>query len=154
MDGKSQDYLDEFSEEDLEDMKEDDMEEQMELSQEFNPDSPYPLQDEKHNQFTFLHKAAFESNDTIRTTWLSESELGRPLFSVRFLLDLHKMAHHDNLHKIAEYYLSKVQNITHSGMSNKGFAMNLNVTQKRDATKTRIRDTSGLKNQPNKQKSL
>lgn len=111
-----------------------------------------PEPEEKINQHAFLNKAAFMSPDTVRTTFLSESELGRPLFSVRFLLDMHDISKHyiDNMaeelgfsknkdNKIAIYFWEKVQNITASGMSYKGFTMNLNVTKRMEATRRRFR---------------
>ncbi len=107
--------------------------------------SPEP--EEKHNQHTFLSNAV-KAKDTVRTTFLSESELGRPLFSVRFLLDMEDVSRHyldifaiqcGGNNRIADYFLNKVQNITDSGMSNKGFSMNLNVTRKMDTTRTRVK---------------
>jgi hypothetical protein len=112
------------------------------------------------NPSSFLHKAAFESDNALRTTFLTETELGRPLFSVRFLLDLHNISNHylnpiisqmkkekevEIENKIANYFAEKIKNITGSGMSNEGFAMNLNVTKKVDSTRRRSRDTSNLK---------
>jgi hypothetical protein len=147
--------------EDMEDEKEDDAFEQMLDNIELQEDYPAPQPDEKMNAHTFLHKAAFASKDTVRTTFLQEGELGRPLFTVRFLMDMHDVSKYylDPLLKklkldeatyngIANYFWEKIQNITQSGMSNKGFAMNLNVTQKRDTVRTRNRNTEGLKNQP------
>ncbi len=107
--------------------------------------SPEP--EEKHNQHTFLSNA-IKAKDTVRTTFLSDQELGRPLFSVRFLLDMEDVSRHyldifadgcGGNNRIADYFLNKVQNITDSGMSNKGFAMNLNVTRKMDTTRTRVK---------------
>lgn len=113
----------------------------------------YPTPDEKHNQHTFLSKAV-ESDNTIRVTYLDKEELGAPLFSVRFLLDMEDVANHylnpiaDHLkgtNRISDYFLKKVLNITDSGMSKEGFAMNLNVTRKMDTTKKKLSETS-LKN--------
>ncbi|KKN65818.1 hypothetical protein LCGC14_0477540 [marine sediment metagenome] len=107
--------------------------------------SPEP--EEKHNQHTFLSNA-IKSKDTVRTTFLSEQEIGKPLFSVRFLLDMEDVSHHyldgfaeklSGKNRISDYFFNKVQNITDSGMSNKGFAMNLNVTRKMDTTRTRVK---------------
>lgn len=115
--------------------------------QEFAEAYGSPEPEEKHNQHTFLSKAV-SAKDTVRTTFLSDQELGRPLFSVRFLLDMEDVSHHyldgfvdevDGSNRIANYFLNKVQNITDSGMSNKGFTMNLNVTRKMDTTRTRVK---------------
>ena len=127
-----------------EETEEDRMMTQQELAEAYG--SPEP--EEKQNQHSFLHKAAFLSGDTVRTTFLSESELGRPLFSVRFLLDMEDVSIHyldgfaekcEGTNRIAIYFRNKVLNITDSGMSNKGFAMNLNVTRKMDTTRTRVK---------------
>lgn len=119
--------------------------------------SPEP--EEKQNAHALLHKAAFESKDTVRTTFLTESELGKPLFNVRFLLDMEDVANYylnplllkvgkdpkqDN--RISKYFWEKLQNITSSGMSNKGILLNLNVTRKMDSTRRRVKDNL----QPNK----
>ncbi len=147
--------------EEVEDAREEQAEDDMEYNKELLEAYGYPTPDPKYNQHVFLHKAAFESADTVRTTFLSKEELGRPLFSVRFMLDLKILADHmlanpfsnpNPQNKISQYFLDKVQNVTSSGMSNEGFAMNLNVTQKRDMIRKKIRDISGLKNQKGGQK--
>ena len=138
--------------EEMQEAEEEKMEDQLELSQDMQELYGAPAESQQHNQHSFLAKAAFESRDTIRTTFLSESELGRPLFSVRFLSDLYDIAKYyldpilmemkmdpKKYNGIANYFWEKTQNITHSGMSNKGFAMNLNVTQKKDMVRKRIR---------------
>ncbi len=123
--------------------------------QEFNEAYGSPEPDEKQNQHSFLHKAAWGSEDTIKTTFLSESELGRPLFSVRFLLDMKTISDHylenmsnkfDVINKISPYFLQKAMNIADSGMSNEGFAMNLNVTKKMDTTRTRFKNSGNIEN--------
>lgn len=149
--------LEEF-EEVKEDQQEQQVEDQYETQQELMEGYPVPEPDEKQNAHTFLHKAAFDSPDTVRTTFLFPEELGRPLFSVRFMLKMQDVAKYyldpllihlklDPLinNRIATYFWEDVQNVTSSGMSNKGFAMNLNVTRKVDATKKKVRQTSELK---------
>ena len=154
MAGTQTEYVSNEEIEHMEDEAEDDSEEMSEeaalLHQQMNEDYGAPIPDEKHNQHTFLHKAAYGSEDTVKTTFLTEQELGRPLFPVRFLMNLRDMASDENLSLISDYYTSKIKSITTSGMSNKGFVMILNVTQKRDATKMRVRDLSNLKNQKEK----
>ena len=149
--------------EELMELQEDDDEEKMmdqsELNEMYKDPFGAPELEEKQNAHSFLHKAAFSSPDTTRTTFLSESELGRPLFSVRWLLDMEDLvkSHIDPLiiklegvpereNKIANYFKAKVGNVTDSGMSNKGFSMNLNVTRKMDATRMRVKsDQTPLK---------
>lgn len=85
--------LEEIKEEQLMDQEEAD-EDKMILTQEQMEAYGYPEPEEKQSQHSFLHKAAFGTEDTIRTTYLSESELGRPLFNIRFLLDMEDIADH------------------------------------------------------------
>lgn len=132
---------------------EENQENQFQTNQELQEAYGYPEPNESMNQHSFLHKAAFSSPDTVRTTFLYEGELGKGLFTVRFLMDMKDVAKHhldkilhevglnpnmDN--KIAHYFEEKIQNVTASGMSNKGFAMNLNVTKKMDALRRRMRE--------------
>lgn len=125
------------------------------LNQEWQQDYPVPEPEEKINAAAFLNKAAFVSKDTVRTTFLHEGELGRPLFTVRFLMDMEDISNYyidpllkkykellddTSFNKISNYFWNKLQNITDSGMSNKGFISNLSVTRKMDATRTRHRE--------------
>jgi len=41
---------------------------------------------------------------------------------------------------ISKYFLNKIYNISDSGMSNKGFSMNLNVTRKMQSTRTKVKN--------------
>jgi len=137
--------------EEIEEDMEDQIEEQADIqkdTQEDIEDYGYPQADPVYNQHAIISKS-IDNSETLKTTFLSSQELGRPLFSVRFMLDLQKIAEHQDLPRIAKYFEDKIRNITHSGMSNEGFVMNLAVTQKRDTTrkKSSYRDTSGLKNQ-------
>jgi hypothetical protein len=154
----TQEMIDEYEEAEAEKAAEAD-EDRMQRAQEFQEGYGYPTPDEKHNQHTFLNKAAFDSTNTVRTTFLDKEEIGKPLFSVRFLLDMEDVANHyinpiaDHLSKndkkaenrISQYFFMKVLNITDSGMSKEGFAMNLNVTKKMDTTRRKL-SAESLKN--------
>lgn len=112
----------------------------------------YPEQEERHNQHTFLSNAV-KAQDTVRVSYLDEHELGRPMFSVRFLLDMEDISKlyldeialdlstTDKLvyNNVANYFRQKILNITDSGMSKEGFAMNLNVTKKMDMLRKKVR---------------
>lgn len=146
------------AEEAQEDAAADADEDRMQRAQEFQEGYGYPTPDEKDNQHSFLRKA-IEKDNTVRVTYLDKEELGRPLFSVRFLLDMEDVANHylnpiaEHLskedkkteNKISQYFFMKVLNITDSGMSKEGFAMNLNVTKKMDTTRKKFSPES-LKN--------
>ncbi len=143
--------FEEAQETELQESNQDTFENNKELQEAYG----YPEADEKQNPSSFLHKAAWGQEDTIRTTFLNQWELGRPLFNIRFLLDMEDVSKHYldpiliNLNKkgkepvknkIGHYFKMKAFNISDSGMSNEGFAMNLNVTKKMDSTRVRVRD--------------
>ena len=142
----------------LEELQEDfqeDLQDDRHLSDnEWQEDYGFPQEEEKHNAHTFLHRAV-EAQDPLRTTFLTTEELGRPIFTARFLLDIEDMAIHyinplckalgmnpQTHNKLAIYFNEKTKNMTASGMSNKGFAMNLNVTRRMDATRKRLKGGS------------
>ena len=138
--------------EEQEEVQEDAMLDQMEDQEAWREAYGAPEPEEQVNSHVFLNKAAFESPNTTRTTFLSESELGRPLFSARFMMDMEDIAKFyidpvckklgydpKKENKIAKYFWEKLQNVTDSGMSNKGFSMNLNVTKKTDMSRTRFK---------------
>jgi hypothetical protein len=90
-----------------------------------------PTSEEKINQFK-ITQDAIKSKDNIKTTFLTKAELGIPLFSARFYLDCASLCKTYNAKLLTDYFKTKVQNISKSGMSNEGFIMKLNVTAKRD----------------------
>lgn len=148
---KNEDLDEDFSEDEIEELEDDEEDELLDKKEDdlfdnvdIENDYGAPMPEEKHNAHTILDKA-IERRDSTRTTFLTESELGRPVFSVRFLSDLEDDAKRLNLVRIENYYHEKIQNVTGTGMSNKGFAMNLNVTQKRDTVRKRIRDNPNAK---------
>lgn len=128
--------------------QEDEAMEQMENQQNWQELYGNPEPEEKQNAHSFLHKAAFgDEESTLRTTFLHEGELGKGLFTVRFLLDMEDIVkfYLDSLvekngatyNRVAKYFREKITNVSSSGMSNRGFSMNLNVTRKMDSTRTR-----------------
>ncbi len=136
-----------------EDASDDTQEDQFANSQEFQEAYGSPEPEEKMNPSSFIHNAAFKSTDTLRTTFLTEWELGRPMFNVRFLLDMEDISkfYLDEMveelsdenkqmeNKVADYFKQKIMNITDSGMSNEGFMANLNVTKKMDTVRKKVR---------------
>ena len=145
----------EMQEEQAEDAAEDNFEMNEEMKEAYGAPEP----EEVRNPSTFLHSAAFGNQDTLRTTFLAREELGMPDFTVRFLQSLKTIAHElldsiaDEINKdkdpkrdtlvqngIAIYFGDKIENVTRSGMSNEGFAMNLNVTKKIESHRRRGRD--------------
>ena len=132
----------------LEDEKEEQMEDQSEFTQESQELYGSPEQEVKMNADAYLWEASFKRPDTLRTTFLTEGEFGRPLFTVRFLLDMEDIAkfYIDPIaqkleieNRISIYFWEKIQNITSSGMSNQGFSPLLSVTKKMDITRKKVR---------------
>ncbi len=135
-------------EEAQEDAAEDARADQLEDTNDYSEAYGSPEPEEKMNQHTFLSNAV-KSKDTLRVTNLNEQELGRPMFSIRFLLDMEDIC---NLYlgdmakqlgienRVSDYFKQKIINITDSGMSKEGFTSLLNVTRKMDSTRTKVRD--------------
>lgn len=112
-----------------------------------------PEAEPKYNQHTFLANSLFLQNSE-KVTFMTESELGRPLFSLRFLLDIEDICkfyldeiakEYELNNKIASYFRDKIDNICSSGMSHKGFVQNLNASKKIDISRSRIRNLEPLK---------
>ncbi len=127
-----------MTEEDNNDIAYDESVARAEASQDVADDYGYPTPEEKINQFTIM-KQALDSKNNVKTTYLTRPELGKPLFSMRFYLDCAKMAEIYNSELIKNYFMNKVQNIASSGMSNEGFMMKLNVTNRRDVTRKSVK---------------
>lgn len=134
------------------DEAQDQQDEQMTNTQEFQ-DIMVPEQETAFNQHTFIASSLDQENPE-KITFLSESELGRPLFNMRFLQDIEDVCKHylDDMcseysieNKISKYFRAKIKNIADSGLSNKGFIQNMNVTRKVDMTRTRRRNLDNLK---------
>lgn len=118
----------------------------------------YPEPEEKQNQHAFLANSLKEKNPE-KVTFMTESELGTPLFNLRFLLDIEDICKYylDDIvvelklkdstisNKISAYFREKIVNISDSGMSNKGFVQNLNVTKKMESTRERIKNLGEVK---------
>jgi hypothetical protein len=136
--------------EEMEDMTEDQQLDQFENSQDFNEEYDAPTPTEQFNTHSFLHKATFGPEvESLKTTYLDKEELGRPIFTVRSLLDMEILARYylDDFakeyqvkNKIQTYFRNKILNITDSGMSNEGFVMNLNVTSKKNIERKRVKN--------------
>ncbi len=76
----------------MEEMKDEEQQDQFENNLDFQEGYGPPEQEERRNSHTFLHRAVFDEEDTIKLTNLDYEELGRPLFNVRFLLDMEDIA--------------------------------------------------------------
>ena len=149
MDKEFEKDMQQMQEDQMEDSAEEIIEDQFMKNQELMDAYGAPEPEEKMNPSTFLHKAAFSKDvDVVRSTFLSPEELGRPLFTTRFMMKMEDIAKYylDEIckelkvpNKIAEYFRADIVNTAESGMSNKGFIANLNVTRRMDATRRKIR---------------
>ncbi len=160
MEGEQTSHLTAAEELEMEDLMEEDSEDkaldQMELSREEQELYGSSEPEEKQNQHSFIHKT-IDSQDTTRMTFLHEWELGRPLFTVRFYGQMELMAHDHlksiikdlgltpNDNRIARYFFESKLNVTDTGLSNKGFIQNMNVTRKMDAVRRRVKDVTDEK---------
>lgn len=157
-----EDYEQEMIEE-MKELQEDELEEQTEDDmlnrQTWQEAYGVPEPEEKVNQHTFL-KDSLSFADPEKVTFLNQYELGRPLFNLRFLLDIEDICKYylDELakkygeeNKIADYFREKINNICSSGMSNDGFVQNLNVSKKIDVKRRRIKNLEPI-NKTNKRR--
>ncbi len=132
---------------------EDTQHEQFLNQQEFQDAYGSPEPEQRFNQHTFLANS-LEFDSPEKVTFMTVSELGTPLFNMRFLLDIEDISKYylDEMAKklgipneIALYFREKIKNISDSGMSHNGFVQNLNVTKKMEATRQRIKNLPDVK---------
>jgi len=128
---------------DQEDSDYEDAENRAEINAEVAESYGAPEFDEKTNQFTIIKKA-ISAKDSLRTTYLSKGELGRPMCSTRFYIDVSKLCKIYNAPMVERYFRNKSATITDSGMSNEGFTMKLNVTSRRDVNRKNVKKTDSV----------
>ncbi len=135
------------------DEAQDSQDEQMMNTSEYQEGIGIPEPEQLFNKHAFLFSSLGQESPE-KVTYLTGGELGRPLFTVRFMLDMEDIAksHLDNLfekhgvhNKISAYFRAKIENTADSGMSNEGFIQRMNVTQKVDMKRTRVRNIENLK---------
>ena len=127
---EQQDFMDDMKEEQLE-------------------DSMLPEQERLLDKYLFLNNVK-ESDNTIKTSYLTKTELGKPLFPVRFWMELATYAELKGYHIVKEYCISKAKNITDTGLSNEGFLLGLVVTKRRETAVKRKSPVSELQQKENK----
>ena len=142
--------LEEHQEDETADAQEESALNNQEFQEAYGSPEPEPV----FNQHAFISGTLnFDSPEKV--TYLSESELGRPLFNMRFLLDVEDIVKHylDDLfkrhnveNKVSKYFRRKINNFADSGMSNQGFIQNMNVTKKMDMTRKRIKNLGNVNN--------
>lgn len=115
------------------------------------------MPEEKHNVHTFLHNVA-TADDTTKTGFLKDEEVGTPRFPTRTYKELalisDKIVANDFL---KEYYLNKSEILTSTSLSRQGFLTKLAVVTKRvieDATKPRKENKGWFKKKNEEEQPL
>ena len=132
-------------EDDVEDEKEEAAEEQQELMKDLaeedieaygsvEPDKEYGL-------MKFLTEVR-DIDDTTRTSYLTKTELGIPLFSVRFWENLKIIAIMRKRLLLAAFIQKKVLSTTTTGLSREGFLMNTTITKRKERTRNKQTNSS------------
>jgi len=115
--------------------KEEDLAQQQEfmddVKEEQLEESMLPEQEKLLDKYLFLNNVK-ESDNTIKTSFLTKAELGKPLFPVRFWLELATYAQLKGYDIVKDYCIDKAKNITDTGLSNEGFLLGLVVTKRRE----------------------
>lgn len=121
--------------------------------QEINDAYGAPEPEERYNASKFISDS-LHIKEPEKVTFLSLSELGAPLFNVRFLLDIEDISKYylDETardlgveNQIAKYFREKINNISESGMSKEGALQMANITKKMDSTRQRIKNLEPMK---------
>jgi hypothetical protein len=103
--------------------------EEEQLKELMNYGSPNP--EEKHNQHVFLSKVA-SSDDTTKTGFLKDEELGFTRFSLRSYKEMELAARNLQLNDTwANYFQKKGEILTATSLSRNGFLTNLAVIQRK-----------------------
>lgn len=130
--------MEDLKEEEAEDKAESDRELMEEMKEEDAEAYGYPEAEEKFERFKFLSEVR-DREDTIRTSFLTKTELGTPLLPVRFWLNLKLLADLKRYDIVSGYLYNKAIVTTHSGLSREGFLLNIAVTKRKETAKRKIK---------------
>jgi len=139
----TEDIIEEIDEleDDIDDEKEEQVEEQQELmkdlSEEDIEDYGSIEPDKTYDLMKFLTEVR-DQDDTTRTSYLTKTELGIPLFSVRFWENLKILAIMRKRLLLAKFIQSKILSTTSTGLSREGFLMNTTITRKKEKTRGKL----------------
>lgn len=127
-------------EQEAEDRLEEELETQRELQEDLSEEDAReygaPEPEQIFERFKFLTEVR-DRDDTIRTGFVNEEELGRPLFPVRFWNNLKAIAKMHNYDIVSKYCRDKALNITSSSLSRDGFLLNTSVTKRKERLKSK-----------------
>lgn len=140
-----EDYEDELEQE-IEDEKADQIEEDNDLREDLIDSQPgVPQQDPSYERFKFLTEVR-EIPETIRTSYLTHAELGVPLFSVRFWMNLELIAAQKEYKYLKKFLHEKATVTTTSGLSREGFLMNTAITRRRESSRNKTKYSQEVEN--------
>jgi len=136
-------------EEELEDLNADSIEDDMDLKEDLMEDEEaqpgVPQQDPYFDRMKFLTEVR-DQPETVRTSYLTKEELGVPLFSVRFWLNLELIAAQKGYELLKLFLHNKTLATTHSGLSREGFLLNTAITKRRESARNRTKSIQEVKN--------
>lgn len=148
----SQDEMDRLLMDEIQDLNADEtldaQDEQMATNKEWGEGYGAPEPEQQFNKHAFIHATVHDIKNPEKVTYLDHQELGKPLFNMRFMLDIEDIAGYylDDLfhkfgveNKISKYFRKKIINVSDSGLSNEGFIQKMNVTTKMDLKRERVR---------------
>lgn len=112
-----------------------------------------PSPEKQYNQHAFISESLGQ-NSPEKITFLTQSELGNPLFNMRFLLDMEDICiyylnklvkKYNSRDLISPYFRAKIKNVADSGLSKEGFIQNMNISKRLDVKRTRPNAIDNLK---------
>ena len=128
-------------EDEIDDDKEEAVEEQQELMKDLSEEDIEAYgsieSDKEYGLMKFLTEVR-DIEDTTRTSYLTKSELGNPLFSVRFWENLKILAIMRKRPILAAFIQQKVLSTTTTGLSREGFLMNTTITRKKEKSRSKV----------------
>lgn len=113
------------------------------LTDDDNPGAPKP--DPAFERYKFLTEAR-DNSETIRTSFVTKEELGVPLFSIRFWLDLELIATQKKLELLKRYLHGKALVTTDTGYSREGFFLNTSITRRRELARNKTKYSQEVSN--------
>jgi hypothetical protein len=131
---EEQEEKEDMTEEEIAEMKDDEREERDEAVKTEEADYGYPTPLIKPSAFQLFSKV-MDTIDSSKTSFLTNEELGGTRLSVRDYQTLGWFAEIRDQKKLAQYLYGKAEVALKTGLSRKGFFMNLAVTQRREMKK-------------------
>jgi len=120
----------------VEDEKEEQREEDSELMEDLREDELIgygsPQAEAVYERFKFLTEVR-DNAETIKSSFLTKSELGTPLFSVRFWITQELKARAAGMDLLGDFLHLKAIGTTDTGLSREGFLINSAITKRKES---------------------